>query len=147
MSKMDTKDFLIGAVIGSIVGASAAMLFAPKSGRELRTDINEKAHQAKDKTVELTHAAKEKGSEYSQLAKEKSDEWSQVAKEQWSKVADRTVGISNKATQMGEDLASDVKDLMENEKAEGKKLAKQVVQEIEETKEKLKDDVEEFKNK
>ncbi|GAJ99426.1 YtxH domain-containing protein [Geomicrobium sp. JCM 19055] len=53
MSDMNTKDFLIGTLIGGIVGASAALLFAPKSGKELRGDISEGASTAKDKTYEL----------------------------------------------------------------------------------------------
>ncbi|MCR6111680.1 YtxH domain-containing protein [Bacillus sp. A301a_S52] len=60
--KMNTKDFLIGSLIGGIVGASAAFLFAPKSGRELRQDINEQARAAKDKTSDWTNQAVEKGS-------------------------------------------------------------------------------------
>ncbi|UTR15634.1 YtxH domain-containing protein [Salipaludibacillus sp. LMS25] len=60
--KMNTKDFLIGGLIGGIVGASAAFLFAPKSGRELRQDINEQARAAKDKTSDWTNQAVEKGS-------------------------------------------------------------------------------------
>jgi gas vesicle protein len=59
---MNTKDFLIGGLIGGIVGASAAFLFAPKSGRELRQDINEQARAAKDKTSDWTNQAVEKGS-------------------------------------------------------------------------------------
>ncbi|WP_193394523.1 YtxH domain-containing protein, partial [Paenibacillus sp. A3] len=30
------KDLLVGAVIGGVLGAVTALLFAPKSGRELR---------------------------------------------------------------------------------------------------------------
>ncbi|OCT11912.1 hypothetical protein A8709_29045 [Paenibacillus pectinilyticus] len=47
------KDLLIGAVVGGVVGAAAALLFAPKSGRELRSDIAEGAVAVTDKTVQL----------------------------------------------------------------------------------------------
>jgi hypothetical protein len=35
-------------VLGACVGAGAALLFAPKSGRELRRDISAKASELKD---------------------------------------------------------------------------------------------------
>ncbi len=144
---MDTKDFIIGAVVGGIVGASAAMLVAPKSGKELRADINDKATTAKDKTVEFTNVAKEKGNEYSQIAKEKSGEWSEVAKEQWNRVADKTSRLTDKANSLSDEMTSDVKNMMEEEKEEGQKLANQVIKEIEETRDKLKDDVTELNSK
>ena len=37
----NNKGFILGAIIGSAVGAITALIFAPKSGRELRQDINE----------------------------------------------------------------------------------------------------------
>jgi gas vesicle protein len=35
--------FFIGVTIGSIVGASLALLFAPASGQEVRAQINDRA--------------------------------------------------------------------------------------------------------
>jgi len=34
--------FLIGAMMGGIIGAAAALLFAPSSGAELRAQINDR---------------------------------------------------------------------------------------------------------
>jgi gas vesicle protein len=36
----------MGFLMGSILGGLAGMLFAPKSGKELRSDINEKGREA-----------------------------------------------------------------------------------------------------
>src|ERR1700676_1236636 len=33
------KQFLIGSLVGGLLGATAALLFAPKSGRQLMNDI------------------------------------------------------------------------------------------------------------
>ncbi|SES35245.1 YtxH domain-containing protein [Salipaludibacillus aurantiacus] len=65
---IDTKDFFIGGVIGVIVGASTAILLAPKSGKELRQDINHQARAAKDKTSDWTNQAVEKGSSMASTA-------------------------------------------------------------------------------
>jgi len=43
-----TGKFVLGAAIGAAVGAIAGILTAPKSGKETRTDIKEKACEAKD---------------------------------------------------------------------------------------------------
>lgn len=43
MGKMSTKNFMIGAFIGGIVGAGTALLLAPKPGKSLRTSMNEQA--------------------------------------------------------------------------------------------------------
>lgn len=45
MSKdgINSKDFLIGTLIGGIIGATTALFLAPKSGKELRDEIG-RAH-------------------------------------------------------------------------------------------------------
>ena len=44
-----TKGFLLGAIIGGAVGAAAALLTAPKSGKELREDISTKSNEIYNK--------------------------------------------------------------------------------------------------
>ena len=36
---INAKDFLIGTLVGGIVGSLTALLLAPKSGKELRGDL------------------------------------------------------------------------------------------------------------
>lgn len=43
---------LAGVGLGAIIGAAAGLLFAPKAGEELRTDLNEKFKELKTKTDE-----------------------------------------------------------------------------------------------
>ncbi|GJM73798.1 hypothetical protein HMSSN036_60140 [Paenibacillus macerans] len=52
MSK-GNKGWLWGAAVGTIVGSVAALLFAPKPGRELRKDIADGARQVGEKTQEI----------------------------------------------------------------------------------------------
>ena len=72
-----TKNFgqkLMYLLIGGGLGAAAALLFAPKPGREIRGDIAElagvgydrvlsEANKAKDRTIEIYHSAMETGGE------------------------------------------------------------------------------------
>lgn len=43
---------LAGVGLGAIIGAAAGMLFAPKAGEELRSELNDKLKEIKNKTDE-----------------------------------------------------------------------------------------------
>ncbi|WP_195575313.1 YtxH domain-containing protein [Paenibacillus sp. 1001270B_150601_E10] len=49
----NSSAFIKGAIIGGLVGAAAALLLAPKSGRELRTDLACGAQNVTEKTKEV----------------------------------------------------------------------------------------------
>ncbi|MBP3038895.1 YtxH domain-containing protein [Bacillaceae bacterium Marseille-Q3522] len=71
---ISAKDFLAGAVVGGIIGAATALLFAPKSGKELRSELNDQAALVKDKTIEIRNTAITKGNEFIHLTKNKATE-------------------------------------------------------------------------
>ena len=50
---------MLGALIGGVVGAAAAMLLAPKSGQEIRSTINNQAGTIKEKTIQLMNKKKD----------------------------------------------------------------------------------------
>lgn len=56
------EGFLVGTIVGAGVAAVAALLFAPKSGKELRQDIS-------DQTSNIAHQASEYGTKYYDDAK------------------------------------------------------------------------------
>ncbi|MFA8439233.1 YtxH domain-containing protein [Pueribacillus sp. YX66] len=82
-SNNSSKNFLLGAVVGGIVGAVTALLLAPKSGKEMRTDLNQQASALKERSLELKDTAVERGSE-----------WIAVAKEQSQQVASKVKGMT-----------------------------------------------------
>ncbi|RKP55090.1 YtxH domain-containing protein [Cohnella endophytica] len=65
-NKKVVKSFLWGALTGAVTGAVTALLFAPKSGRELRGDIADTAHKVGEKTADISRQA---GSAVQSLAK------------------------------------------------------------------------------
>ncbi|RED65562.1 YtxH domain-containing protein [Cohnella lupini] len=65
-NKKVVKSFLWGALTGIVSGAVTALLFAPKSGRELRGDIAETAQKVGEKTADIGRQA---GSAVQSLAK------------------------------------------------------------------------------
>lgn len=60
------KNFMLGAIFGALVSAVAALLFAPKSGKELRKDISESTTKTLENTDEYFERAREKGTEVMQ---------------------------------------------------------------------------------
>lgn len=89
---MSGKDFFIGAVVGGIIGASTALLLAPKSGRETREDLSRNFETAKGVVLE------------------KSDQFSRQANEVKDKAADKWIEIRDTASSTVKEVASTVEE-------------------------------------
>ena len=57
------KGFLIGLLAGGAIGSIAALLYAPKSGREFRKDIGKKSREVVKETGHYVDSAKTRASE------------------------------------------------------------------------------------
>ncbi|MCR6095489.1 YtxH domain-containing protein [Salipaludibacillus agaradhaerens] len=143
--KMNTKDFLIGTLIGGIVGASAAFLFAPKSGRELRQDINEQARAAKDKTSDWTNQAVEKGSTMaSTAARSVTDQSTQLidkvkklalsVRKDMQTLSESADYLADDLNGISEDIAASVRQEVEDLQRSVEQLVKEVEQKEQEKK-------------
>ncbi|MGL4953192.1 MAG: YtxH domain-containing protein [Culicoidibacterales bacterium] len=74
------KKFLVGAFLGAAAGALAGVLLAPKSGKETREDLAEKAEELKTMTPEeIKEKAIEKAHEFKDIAVEKAEEMKEKA--------------------------------------------------------------------
>lgn len=70
--------------IGLGAGALAALLFAPKSGKQVRRDIRRRYEDARDVIDDWTDQAGDmidRGTEWASSAKERGVEWANTAKE------------------------------------------------------------------
>lgn len=47
-----TKHVLTGIVVGGLIGATAMLLLAPRTGEEMRSEIKDKAMDLRDRTTE-----------------------------------------------------------------------------------------------
>jgi gas vesicle protein len=65
---------LMFLMIGGGIGAALALLFAPKSGRELRSDIAGMAETGYDETIAAANRLKETSFKYFEAAKETGSE-------------------------------------------------------------------------
>ena len=68
------KGLLIGFLAGSAIGAVLALLYAPKSGKELRADIRQKTDDLLEDAEGYARAARAKASEMMTDAKRRSDQ-------------------------------------------------------------------------
>lgn len=57
-SQTNPADFIAGTIVGGILGGIAGLLLAPKSGCELRKDIEDAYHQASEKLEDLVDGMK-----------------------------------------------------------------------------------------
>ncbi|WP_083392122.1 YtxH domain-containing protein [Bacillus sp. MUM 13] len=96
-----SKDFIIGALVGGMVGAATALFMAPKAGKELRSDFNVQAKNISDKTIKLSQAAMERGTTIAGTAK------------------DKTSTVSELVTSKSADLMNKVKSLKTGDKETG----------------------------
>lgn len=94
--------FTKGLVIGALLGAAAALLYAPKPGRELRSDLSEKLSTATDKSKEVATVVGEKATD---LAKNVTEKTTDLAKT----VSASAGTIFNSAKEASADIAEDVK--------------------------------------
>ena len=90
--------FLLGAVIGGVVGAAAALLLAPKSGKEMRDDFSTQAVHLKEKGIEISTVAKDKATEITSVAKDKASEYTSVAKDKASELTSVAKDKANEFT-------------------------------------------------
>ncbi|WP_280769950.1 YtxH domain-containing protein [Salipaludibacillus daqingensis] len=146
MSNINTKDFLIGGLVGGVVGAAVTFLWTPKSGREIRQNINQQAKVAKHKTTDWTSQAVEKGSTMaSTAARSVSDQSTQLI----DKVKTLTTSVRKDMAQLTESadylvddlegISEDIAASVRQEVEDLQRSVEQLVKEVEE-KERLKNE-------
>ncbi|WP_404404389.1 YtxH domain-containing protein [Jeotgalibacillus malaysiensis] len=99
----NSRDFVLGALIGSIAGAVTALILAPKSGGEFRQDLNLQAGKLKDRSYEWKDQAVMKSSEMAALAKEKSAVISKNVQDQSSGVVEKVKSFRSKENSQEQD--------------------------------------------
>lgn len=106
--KSGTKDFLLGAMIGGVIGAAAALWLSPKSGTALRETVNTQTAVLKEKagTIQL----KQKVSDIAQRTKEKTNSLTQTLTQQSSEVLAKIKGNNHEDVSDGSNVDSHIVD-------------------------------------
>ncbi len=84
-------------LIGGGIGAILALLFAPKSGEELRGDIADATRKGLEKSKEAAALVGERAGEYYEVGREKAGEYYQTAQEKAGELKEKAGEIKEKA--------------------------------------------------
>ena len=110
-SKWSARDGLTFLLVGSGIGAVLALLFAPKSGREMRTDIADASRRGYDLTVEKATALRDQSTETLKGFKEKAEGVYDMAA---SKLTAGSEAIADAASNASTALSEEVGAVKEN---------------------------------
>jgi gas vesicle protein len=116
----EKRDFVLGMLVGSAIGAAVALLYAPQTGDVTRDMIKQKAGEAKDKAGELATTAKDKASELATNAKEKATtvagNLSSTVSEKASTVRESAMGVVDQVKSTAQDAMGRARNLVETKK-------------------------------
>lgn len=110
---MNGKDFVIGTLIGGIIGASVALLYAPKAGKDLRQDINTGADQVRERASEWKNTAYDKGNELYERAQESSKNLGEKIKQKKDDIQERVEYLRSENKEQGQEIVEDVAEAIE----------------------------------
>ena len=88
---------LTSLLIGGGIGAILALLFAPKSGEELRGDIADATRKGIEKSKEAAQVARERAGEYYEVTRERAGEYYQAAQERAGELKEKASELTEKA--------------------------------------------------
>lgn len=111
----NSKGLLIGILAGGLAGAAIALLYAPKSGREMRDQIRNKKDELLDDTSEYLQIAKTKASDMINEGKRRSEELITDAKKKASTLIGDANTILNEAKQKATNTLGTAKEKLESE--------------------------------
>lgn len=117
----DTESFVLGTFVGAAIAGVTALLFAPKSGEDLRDDIGSQADKVKGQAKDYMHLAKDKGLELKDSAEKKGQEYLENASATYHQLTH----------QVGSEL-DETKENLDQIKEEAKETAKDMKDSVEE---------------
>jgi len=102
--------FAKGIFIGGLLGAAAALLFAPKPGRELRGDLSEKVGMVTDRTKEVATVVGDKASEIAKTVSSKTSDLARTVNQGRNDVMDSvkkaSADVAEEATRASGEVAA-----------------------------------------
>jgi gas vesicle protein len=85
-------------VVGGAIGAVIALLFAPKSGKELREDIADASRKGIEKSKEAAAQLQERAGEYYETGREKASELYQTAQGKAGELSEKARAAAARTT-------------------------------------------------
>jgi gas vesicle protein len=100
--------FVMGLLTGTVLGAGLGMLFAPKSGSELRNQLSEQAGSLANTASEGYRKAAENAGQWAQSGKEAASELAERGKDAYDKARDAVNRGTEEAQRYVRDAASSI---------------------------------------
>jgi gas vesicle protein len=145
------KGIIVGTMIGSAVGAAIAVLTTPKSGPELRSNINDKIENSKNKAEEAASILKEKIDAFTEILDERSPDLTDTVIEEASYIVAEAKKALEELRSKDEidakEIKKIVKSMMKEEMKSGKEIGKVVKEEIKEIQRDFKKEIESLSKK
>src|SRR6185295_11211516 len=100
--------FVMGLLTGTVLGAGLGMLFAPKSGSELRSQLSEQAGNLANQASDGYRKASEAASDGYRRASEAAGDWADKGREAYDKTRDAVARGTEEAQRYVRDTANSV---------------------------------------
>jgi gas vesicle protein len=123
-NNMNGKDFLLGAVVGGVIGAVSALLLAPKTGKELRSDLSDQYQNVSERTQKLANDVSERTQK---IAADVNERTQKLAGE----VNVRSQEIAGKAKDVASTVTSEIKAWKEAKKDQVEDAVEEVAEKAE----------------
>ena len=112
-----TRDFLIGVMVGSAIGAAAALLYAPQAGADTRLQLRDKATEAKERTAELAQQAGNRVGQATGQAKARVGELAQQAQARVGEVTSQAKAKVGEISGQAQNVVERGRQAVEHQKA------------------------------
>lgn len=129
-----SKGLLIGFLTGGAIGAVLGLLYAPKAGKELRSDIKNKADEYYDDAEQYISEARNKAKELINEGKKRSERLINDARSKSESLLKDAEKVFSEAKSKAGDIVSSGKDVVESETDRLKSAFKAGVDAYKETK-------------
>lgn len=108
--KFRVEGLIAGLLIGALVSAITSLLFAPKSGKELRSDIGKGTSKALDQADDYIDTARKKGEHLVDDVSDAASSYFDVAHDKVDDTVGKTKGLFNRKAKDVEDKVEEVAD-------------------------------------
>lgn len=129
-----SSGMLMGLLVGGALGATLALLFAPKSGKELRQDIKSKTDVYLDDADKYIAEAKHKASDMINDGKKKSEKLIKEAKSKSDELLNDAERILSDARSKTDEIVKTGKEKLDQKSSQVKSAIKAGVDAYKETK-------------
>ncbi|RXJ04124.1 YtxH domain-containing protein [Anaerobacillus alkaliphilus] len=145
------KGIIVGTLIGSAVGAAVAVLTTPKSGPELRSEINDQFEYGKMKAEEVSDLLKDRIDSFTTILDDRSSNLSETVIDEANHIVSEAKAALEELREKEEidtnEIRTLVKRLMKEEMKSGKEIGDAVKGEIENFQQDFKKELDELAKK